>query len=550
MTKKNVLFFLIGLLCFHSLQSQTTFFNKYAVYFTDKNLNPFSINNPSAFLTQKAIERRNNFGIAIDEKDIPVTPLYVFGISQTGVTILNASKWLNCVTIQTSDSMALVNIRNMVYVDRVIPVSQYTPPQANGIYSGTLQSFTTSVNPLDYGLSSNQIKMLHADYLHQKNYTGQGMTIALIDAGFLNADSLQMFDSIRNNHQILGTYDFVERNDSVYEDNAHGSMVLSTIAANMPGYMVGTCPSAKFWLLRSEDGDTENPIEEYNWVSAAEFADSVGADVISCSLGYSEFDTSFFNHTYADMDGNTTPCSIGADIAASRGMLIVNSAGNAGDDPWFHITAPSDADSILCIGAVDSLGIITAFSSRGYSSDGDVKPNVCAQGGLSTIVEPYTGTIVRGSGTSFSCPILAGCAACLWQANPTKNFFEIKQAIEFSASFYSNPNINYGYGIPDFQLADLYLKGELPDQFSSFTLPLVYPNPFTNSLQLIVYSDSAKNISINLYDVLGRLIEQFTETVIDGYNKVYLKNLDQLPNGIYVLETKGAEEQTFRLVKQ
>ena len=546
------LLFLIAFFCVCCCQvfSQTSIFSKYAVYFTDKNLNPFTLNDPIAFLSQKAIDRRLNYNISIDQKDLPVTPIYIFGIAQTGVKILNASKRLNCVTIETGDSLALISIRNMTFVDHVVPVGLITAPEGNGIYLGPSQTFTHHDDPLDYGYAWNQIHMVHGEYLHKKGYEGQGMTIAVIDAGFLNADSLLVFDSLRTNNQILGTYDFVEKDDTVYEDDQHGSMVLSTICGNLPGYMVGMAPKANVWLLRSEDAPHENIIEEYNWVSAAEFADSVGADVITSSLGYTQFDSTYNNHTYADMNGNTAPSSIGADVAASRGMLVFVSAGNEGDDPWHHISAPSDADSVIAVGAVDSFGVVTNFSGRGPSSDGRVKPNVCDQGGLSTIFEPNFGFIGRGSGTSFSGPEMAAISTCLWQAHRDKNFWEIKHAIEFSASFYSDPNDDYGYGIPDFQVADLYLSGELPDGYNTLSLPAVYPNPFHNDLQLLLFSTTTETLTFEMYNMLGQWVQNFNASVVNGYNKVHLNGLELLPDGIYLLRVPAMENnQVFKLLK-
>ncbi len=324
--------------------------------------------------------------------------------------------------------------------------------------------------------------MLNGIALHDMGYDGTGMTIAVLDAGFLHADTLRVFDSLWMNGQILGTKDFVSpQSPDIFGAHYHGAMVLSTMGGNWPGKMVGTAPHAHYWLLRSEDGGSEYLIEELNWVSAAEFADSVGADVINSSLGYTTFDNPSQNHTYADMDGNTTPITIGADMAVSKGMIVVNSAGNDGGSSWQYIDAPADGDSVFSIGAVTASGNYASFSSTGPTYDGRIKPNVVAQGSGSTIINPYNGLVSTGSGTSFSSPITAGMVACLWSAHPNKRTTQIMDAIQQSGSLAGNPNNQLGWGIPDYLAAHNLLSQPVTYNFS-LHLKVFLGGPFNGSV--------------------------------------------------------------------
>ncbi len=260
--------------------------------------------------------------------------------------------------------------------------------------------------------------------------------------------------------------------------------VLSTMAGNVPGLLVGTAPGASYWLLRSEDAGSEYVVEEDNWIAAAEYADSVGADVINSSLGYTDYDDNNQSYTYADMDGNTARVTRGADIAASKGILVVNSAGNSGNNFWRYIGAPADADSIITVGAVNSLGIIASFSSLGPTSDGRVKPTVCGQGEGTYVVSSADG-VYPGNGTSFSSPVMAGAVTCLWQANPSFNNMELIDAIKRSASRYSSPDSLYGYGIPNMAVAHMVLSGQELPTSDNENFMMANPNPFTEEIDVI-----------------------------------------------------------------
>lgn len=527
--------------------------SRYFIRFTDKNNSPYSVSNPSAFLSVEAIQRRSNANIPVTIEDIPVNMSYIDSIRTAGAVILNVSKWLNGISIEC-DSLVYDQIRTFPFVESTRSIKRIATnaPKDAKKDPANIPPFRNPVmlrvQNLDYGNSFNQINMINGDYLHDLGFTGEGIPIAVLDAGFYNVDQLEAFDSIRLNNRILGTWDFVNDESSVYEDNSHGMQVLSCIAGNLPGQLVGTAPSASFWLLRTEDAATEYLIEEYNWVSGAEYADSVGARIISSSLGYSTFDDSTMDHNYAEMDGNTTPASIGADMAAARGMLVLVSAGNLGNGPWHYISAPSDADSVLAVGAVDEFGFKAGFSSWGPSSDGDVKPNVAAQGQQTTVAS-IGGGISSANGTSFACPVLAGAAACLWQAHPGKSNMEVFNAIQQSASYWQNPGDSLGYGIPDFRVAHLLLGGIELNFPEGDKLLGVFPNPFSDRLEIRFFSERSRKMDIELVDGLGRPVTARTEVLQRGFvNTVNLDTAGALSQGLYFLHIRTEENTWLRKV--
>ena len=306
----------------------------------------------------------------------------------------------------------------------------------------------------------------------------------------------------RDNNQILGGYDYVNRSPDFYTGLSHGTLVLSTMGGFKDNELVGTAPDASYYLFITEDGANEWPLELSLWVEAAEEADRLGVDIINTSLGYTEFDNPNYNFTYADMNGISTYISKGLDIAFSRGMVCVNSAGNSGNNPWFYISAPADAINALAIGAVNAAGDYATFSSQGPSFDGRVKPDVVAQGQQS-VLSSTSGNITTASGTSFSGPITAGMVACLWQALPNATNSEIIQLIKESASIYNNPTNELGYGIPDFNLA--MNSGLLNVNIVDKERFMIYPNPATDSVS-IAFPTGYDNATIYLYNTMGQLI--------------------------------------------
>jgi hypothetical protein len=455
--------FLIVIFIYSSVNAQ---YPKWIVQFKDKSNSPYKFSNPTAYLSTKALQRRHRYNIAIDSADLPVTPLYIrFVVNQGPVKYLSQSKWLNQILIYCTNSATINAIRNLPFVKSVQPIgpglTANAVPLINKFRDEKITLLTNKsqieehiINNFDYGYSYDQVHIHNGEFLHAKGFSGKGVTIAFLDAGFYKYKTTKAFDSARNEGRILGEKDFVDFDNSVNEDDTHGEYTLSTIAANVPGVMVGTAPHASFWLVRTEDVSSEYPVEEHNWVAGAEFADSVGADMITSSLGYFWFDDPAFNHSYADIYANTTMVSKGAAFAAKKGMIVTNSAGNEGANSWKYIIFPADADSVCTVGAVDVNGNIAYFSSYGYP--GKIKPNIVSVG-LETVVYTTFG-VSFASGTSFSNPNINGLIACLWQAFPKFNNMTILEAVIRSCDRAALPDSLYGYGIPDMRKAYALLK--------------------------------------------------------------------------------------------
>lgn len=452
-------FLLLLMVCVSFAVNTRAQLNTYLVTFNNKEHNSFSLSEPQHYLSQRALERRTRYGIAIDSLDLPVSPAYIDSIRLSGdVEILGASKWLNQVAITTTDAAALIKINSFPFINTVdvIAPRYNSNEQTNNKFSAFIATGPelprhTSVesDPLNYGNSNGQIKIHRGDFLHRWGFTGRGLQIAMMDAGYLRYQTLQSFDSLRLDNRIIETWDFVERNEQVNEDYFHGMQCLSAIAANLPGEFVGSAPHASFYLYRTENVATEFPIEEHYLAMGFERADSAGADVTSTSLGYNIFSDPQFNHTYQDMNGKTTMGARSLNIGAKKGMMMVAAAGNEGNNTWHYITTPGDADSALTVGAVDTTGVPGGFSSYGPSSDGSIKPTLASVGWNAVVSNTSNGKPIFSSGTSFACPNLAGIATCLWQAFPEFNQRAILNSMIASASNTQTPDDRVGYGIPD-----------------------------------------------------------------------------------------------------
>ena len=433
---------------------------RYRVSFRDKDNNSFSLKRPEEFLSQRALDRRARFGIKVDKYDLPIPPVYLEYVERLGFKLCNKSKWNNSAVFETSDTTLLARLAEVKYIKDVRRVAEYIVydiPDSLKLEAVEDVTMNDSVRldsfPSFYGLGEPQVTQIHADSLHRAGFDGTGVVMAVIDGGFCNADSIADFSG----GKILGTYNFVDPAKSVYRAQDHGTMVLSCIAANRPNVLVGTAPGAKFYLLMSEDGESEQPVEEDNWAAALEMADSLGADVVNSSLGYTGFDDPSDDHSYRELDGRTSVASRAASLAASRGMVVVCSAGNSGIEAWKKIGCPADATDILAVGAVTCSGKNTWFSSVGNTADGRVKPDVMARGEESAVYEA-AGTLSSANGTSFSSPTLAGGVACLVQAFPKVRPADIIHAIQQTASRASYPDNIFGYGIANLWEAYKLLK--------------------------------------------------------------------------------------------
>jgi len=515
--------------------------NHYVIQFKDKANSPYSISKPEAYLSVKALKRRSKFNISITENDIPVNQSYLSELTKLGLKIVSTSKWMNHAVVYTTDTTL---IDKAVKYPFVKPYKVAEKPKREVVTTTTNNAVNktkaekASDTLVKYGKGSNQIVMLNGHALHNRGFMGQGVTIAVLDAGFYYVNKLPSFDSLWANKQILGWYDFVDNDTSVWDADTHGMQVLSTIGANIPGEFIGTAPKANFYLFRTEQASSEYTIEEYNWLTAAEKADSLGVDMIHSSLGYNDFDDNVSSYSYKDMDGNTAISSIAADIATAKGILVVTSAGNEGGDVWKYITAPADADSVLTVGATDGRGNYTYFSSQGPTIDGRVKPNTMAQGSWTT-VQGANGRITQSNGTSFSGPVIAGMTACLLQAHPNIPVMDIIRAIEQSGNYYNSPNGKMGYGVPNYLLAHLILSGAgavLPSEKNPF---VVYPNPFSNDLAIGIYDQNylaETTYKAEIFDLLGNIQYTSRTQPENNNNKIfYFSNLQTLKNGVYIV---------------
>lgn len=446
---------LIGL-CFIFIQ-QPVFAQKiykFWVEFKDKHNSPYCTCRPTEFLSARALERRARAGIEVLENDLPVNPDYVHQLKSKGVQIHSTSRWLNAAAIM-SDSAGIVGLEKLPFVKSL----RYLGPHLkyrNPPNRPAKQRAPLTVNPAIqgddiplWGYAGQQNQLLGIPVLHLAGHRGAGIWVAVMDGGFTNVDTIPMFDSVGLQGRLFPGWDFVERDAGVFEAAQHGTSVLSVMASNLPQYFVGTAPDATYFLLKTEDTGGEFPIEEVNWVTGAEWADSIGVDIVNASLGYTSFNNNRLSHVYLDLDGRTAIGSKGAAIAATKGMIICNSAGNEGDGDWHFIGVPADAPGIIAVGAVSLDGERAAFSSFGPTADGRIKPELVAPGDQVVVAGNVGISLGLSSGTSLASPMLAGALASLWSAFPDKTAEEILKAAFGSADQSQNPDNERGYGLPE-----------------------------------------------------------------------------------------------------
>lgn len=517
--------------------------NIYWVQFTDKNNSPYSIDNPSEYLSQRALERRERLNIAIDEYDIPVNPQYLQAVEACGAQLLNPSKWLNGVSVYTN-SQAVVNAINALEFVEVVRNCPNFPEAQRDKEIWLAEEMQASGKPVVardfYGGAHTQVYQLKVNELHDMGYDGTGVYIAVLDGGFVGTDVHSTFDNMREEGRLLGVRDFVYGSSSVYSQSSHGTSCLSTMAAYDPNNMVGTAYKASYLLLHTEDGNGENIVEEYNWVSGAEYADSLGVDVCSTSLGYIDFDMPQWDHHFPDYDGHTAPMTIGAEIAASRGMICTNSAGNEGDGTC-TLGIPADAEHIITVGAVDEQGERADFSSVGPTYDGRIKPDVMAMGQDTYVASGWGNYYYTGSGTSFSNPVLAGAVACLRQARPNASVQDICNALRAAGNNANTPNNYNGYGIPNFVEALNTLDID-EVSFGKDNIIRVYPNPSRRNVR-VVMREGVNMTDATIYDITGR-------TVFNTMNINELETaLNNLGSGIYTVNVvSDSGSQTVKVV--
>ncbi len=528
------------------LQTMVLAQDEYAwVYFNDKPNQQVFLDNPLSMLTQKALDRRIKQQLPLDIKDVPIHGPYVKQVKETpGITIVTQSKWLNTLYVKGVQD-AIKRLKELPFVARI----DFADKLLNNIEEadidrvGQVKAFKNTKDDFEYGESATQIEMLNGQVLHQQDYIGKGMIIGVIDSGFSGVNTASPFRRIRENNQILGTYNVAYRNKEVYAGSDHGTKVLSIIAAYEKGKLIGTAPDASFYLFRvSHPKMVISSMESY-LVAAIEMADSLGVNVINLSQGISQQrGRPNYGYTYKDMDGKTTFISRGAEIAFSRGMLVVTSAGNEGSKSWKYITAPADAAHVLSVGAVSTERIRAPFSSQGPTADGRIKPDVMALG-HEVMASDKNGSINYEMGTSFSSPIIAGLVACLWQALPDKTNEAIRKLILQASDHYTNPDGRYGYGIPNFQLA--FHNATLTTD--SFTVNgfAIYPNPTETNLTIAASGQhDARFIMYNSLgqEVIRQKVNELQETIVP---------MENLKSGMYLYTiVSGKATRTGKIIKR
>jgi len=514
----------------------------YWIYFSDKDGTSYQIDQPAQFLSERSINRRAMQGLAVDHLDLPLSSAYLDDIKAMGVEIKHVSRWLNGIAMINMDYATFQEVLQLSFTDTV----PWTPasddlffPQKNGLprFDPPLESAPN----FDYGVAREQVEQVSTSGLHDLGYTGSGVWIGVLDAGFYNVDSLPSFLPLIDEGRILETRNYIDETSIYRQNSSHGMSVLSIMAGEWDGSLVGTAPHSSYLLCMTENSDQETRTEEIAWIEAAEYADSLGVDVINTSLGYSDFDGVIYDYSYRDMDGKSTYISRAASLTASRGMILCNSAGNSGDDDWYYITAPADATDILAVGAVDSTNLLANFSSRGPSYDARIKPDITAMGRASG-VQHYSGGLARGNGTSYASPVMAGSVASLWQAFPELSARDLIYKIRQSAHRARRPDSNYGYGTPN-MLHAYHTITSIPVRFNEGKME-IWPNPAREHLMIKI--PEAGEQQVRIYDLNGRLACSL---------QMYLPGEMELPSsligGIYIIEiqTSGAIYRS-RLLKQ
>jgi serine protease AprX len=525
LTKVTLIFLLLNPAFFTSYGQAPSYQWYYRVYFRDKGANVPENYSGGDLLSARAIERRQKAGILMpDFRDIPVSSDYLDEISSRGFILHCKSRWMNTALFKTE---TLTDISILLDLSFVSDVKIVKKPITKSTSSDKLRISAESAENIPY---DRPISMVNGSPLHNSGFDGKGILIAVLDGGFTNANYISSLAELRSRKGIIATYDFLKKNEFVYGFHNHGTAVLSVLAGKINGELAGTAPGANYLLLKTEDVLSEFPCEEDFWAAGAEFADSAGADIISSSLGYFNFDDPAMDYKFSDLDGNTAFITRIADIAASKGILVVNSAGNERENEWKHIICPADGDSVIAVGAVDGNNYISTFSSAGPSFDRRIKPDNCAMG-VSVPLQTDINSVIRANGTSFSCPVLSGMAACLLQAVPRSINADVIEALHISADRYNTPDSLYGYGIPDMITALLKLQEKyvrLPDDATS-----VSPNPSSGDIE-IVFNEPPQNMSVEIISLSGRILYRHYFTGYAGSTLILteLKNKEQ---GIYLL---------------
>jgi serine protease AprX len=546
MVKINVIFFLLCCISFSSFGQ-----NRYAVHYKFKPHQHFSLDKPNDYLLAKSIQRRIKQQIALDSLDLPVSEQYIEGIKPFIQQLHYNSHWLNASLVVAHEDQ-VANIEALAFVEKVVLAAPGVLPQGR-LTSGSSKKVGASVKgkasrSLETSEYVFQNELLGIPQMHEMGFTGEGITVAVFDAGFPGVNQIPAFRHLFENGKLIGAKDYVDvKNTNVFTKNQHGTNVLSLIAANAPASFIAGAPDVDVILCITEDGPTEYRIEEYNWVKAAEYADSLGVDIINSSLGYWDFDDPRMNYSFEDMDGKTAIVSLGASIAAKKGILVVTSAGNYGSRGASSITPPADAVDILAIGAINSQLNRVGFSSQGPTADGRIKPDVTTFGEQVYLIRS-SGAFGRANGTSFSAPQVAAMSAGLWQALPNLTVKELITKIKESSSMADSPNNQFGYGIPNFTKAYLgNVLQILPEERGAEFL--VFPNPI-EGLSLKIRFGMLNEGDFSLFNMHGQLVQK-TKLSREDHRQPFEVNIPDLNSGMYVVEFQaGNETRRTKLLKR
>lgn len=540
--RKNLLWSFL-LACFSPVFAQKSF--KYWVEFTDKANSPYCVCRSAEFLSARAIERRQRAGIAVQEEDLPVNPAYLERLKACGLEIHLASRWLNAAAVRATDSTAVHCAEQLPFVRSVRylgPHLTYRNPPNRPVKKRVSLANPPAIDGHDvpvWGYATYQNQLLGLPLLHAAGYRGRGIWVALMDGGYTNADTIPMFDSVALQGRLHPGWDFVERDAGVFESAQHGTAVLSVMAANLPRYFVGTAPDATYFLIKTEDTSGEFPIEEANWVAGAEWADSIGVDILNASLGYTAYNDPSLSHSYQALNGRSAIASRGAAVAATKGMIVCNSAGNEGNSPWRYIGVPADAAGLVAVGAVDDRGYRAHFSSWGPTCDGRIKPDLVAPGN-DVVVAGNVGIALGGSsGTSLASPMLAGALAALWSAYPEKTAQEILGAVFASADQWKDPDNARGYGLP--QMSEAWLR--LGDMVSGNEIIFSFDRLSGEWKGVFASSAFGQGTVLECRDVLGQKVNTDLQHELwcKEVSTLTIKGLSQLPAGHYQWVLKNAQ---------
>lgn len=538
------LFIIMAIAAVQLISGQTRYY--FNVSFNNKNNSTYSLSAPEAFLSARAIERRTAFNVPIDSTDLPVNQTYVLQVVALGTVVNNRSKWLNSITVHMTDSTIAQQIRTLPFVKK----AEYTGKRAASVGVRQNAKFAAE-NPINYGTANNQIEQMKGKFIHGLGYTGAGVVVAVLDAGFRNVNTNPGFDSLRLQGRLLGTKDFAVPGNNVYNEDPHGANVLSIMTGRFAGTSpyAGTAPHASYWLIRTEYAASEYMNEVDFWVSGIEFADSVGAEVVNSSLGYTTFDDPSMNYTYSQLNGNVSRASIAAGMAANKGILVCTSAGNAGSSAWKFIGAPADAHNIFAVGSNDANGLPSSFTSFGPSADGRTKPEISAQGSLTALINS-SGTRTQGNGTSYSSPAFAGMLASFLQyyktQSTTLSVATIRDAVIQSASLYNSPTARLGHGIPNFETAYGLLNAQLtavtPTKLGDFALV----RQSHNKLIVTLPHEASTQATLQILSVHGKLLH--SQALHAQHNNISTTTLNP---GLYILRllSSNGHEQVTKFVK-